>query len=113
MAWPMKEYYHDSRTKTLSVAPTNPTVSEKTDCRRNTIITVTASIEVYCFDGKNGPKMRNLSYAAKEQYTSRDSREQAVRYFKSSNHPKGEPITAREYFDLYQKYEDELPKGTT
>ena len=104
----MKAYFHNSRTKTLYIAPTNPNVAQRTDRQDNTITTVSVYIEAYCFDGKNGPQMRNMSYPAKDSYTNRDSREQAVSYFKRSNYPSGEPITGAEYLDLYKRYEREL-----
>ena len=107
----MKEYYHDSLSKTLSVAPTNPNVTERTDSRGNTTITVTAFIGIHCFNGKNGPEIQNRSHAAKDFYTSHDTPERAVSFFKSSKYPRGEKISAKEYFDLYRKYEDELTKG--
>lgn len=104
----MKAYFHNSRTKTLFIAPTNPNVTQRTDRQGATITTVSVYIEAHCFDGRNGSQMRNMSYPAKDSYTSRDSQEQAVSYFKRSNYPSGELITGVEYLDLYKRYESEL-----
>lgn len=100
----MDEYYHDRHTKTLSSAPTHPNVTEHKDGR----ITVSAYIKAHCFDGKEGPKVRVLSHAAKDFFDSRDSPEKAVSYFKSSRYPKGEQITETQYHDLLAQYKARL-----
>lgn len=100
----MKEYFHDPKTRKLYKAPSAPTVTEKKDRRGNvTMTTVSAYIEGITFGADGSSQSKNNSYSAKDFYDSRDSREQAVRYFKTSKYPSGR-ISAEEYVDLYSKY---------
>ena len=75
--------------------------------RGNATIRVSAFIEGICFDGKTGKEARNVSYPAKDSYTDKDSQDQASRYFKRNMYPRGEDITAAEYYRLRDLYENE------
>jgi hypothetical protein len=98
----LKKYFHDPVHRTLYVAPAEPNVSEKKD--RNgyiTMTTVSARIQGSRFTYTG--LQEDASYTAKEFYESRDSRAQAIEFFKASNYPLGE-ISASDYSQLYTNY---------
>ena len=105
----MVTYFHNPQKKTLYKAPSDPQVTEQKDRRGDTKTwKISALVEEFCFDGADGNMPRRDSYVARDFYDSRDSRDQAVSYFKQNNYPQGEAITMDGFHYLYEKYTAEL-----
>jgi hypothetical protein len=110
-------YYHDKANRTVYALPDEPNVHHIKGKRGEPgIWKVWTTIEVTradnYIDPRSGRRTHDLRYIPRDEYLEyRDTKEDAVSFFKSSNYPHYEKITAAEYVALVQEYEAESNKG--
>ncbi len=96
-------FFHNPTTKTLKAVPEQPNVTPTKDGGHK----ISVHVEGFCYSTN-----KDVSYSARDQYMSRDSRETAIGYFKTFNYPKAsggfEMIEASEFFRLEDEYEEEI-----